>query len=278
MQTPAIPATVRDLAPIALGRTAEVYLLPGCRVLKLFHAWMPPGAAEQEALAAEIVAAAGAPAPACDGLVEVDGRRGIVFAAVRGDSMLAWISRRPWQVRAAGRQLARLQASIAAVPAGRLTSARTALADAIALADGAPDDLREAALAALAHLPDGTAMCHLDFHPDNVILTSSGPVVIDWMTAARGEPGLDVARTLLLLEVGVPPRVSPVIGVAFGFARSQVRRGYVRERLRLGDVTAEQVRAWQLPAAVARYREGIQNEWPALERLARRYAAYPPSR
>jgi len=38
----------------------------------------------------------------------------------------------------------------------------------------------------------GTRLVHLDLHPDNVILSSSGPTVIDWTNARDGSPALDV--------------------------------------------------------------------------------------
>jgi tRNA A-37 threonylcarbamoyl transferase component Bud32 len=40
---------------------------------------------------------------------------------------------------------------------------------------------------------------HLDLHPDNVILTPDGPVVIDWRNATEGSPALDLAMTALIL-------------------------------------------------------------------------------
>jgi aminoglycoside phosphotransferase (APT) family kinase protein len=40
---------------------------------------------------------------------------------------------------------------------------------------------------------------HLDLHPGNVILTASGPMVIDWPNAARGDPLADVAYTWVIL-------------------------------------------------------------------------------
>lgn len=43
------------------------------------------------------------------------------------------------------------------------------------------------------------AIVHLDLHPENVVLTATGPVVLDWTTAARGAPGLDVAMTAVVL-------------------------------------------------------------------------------
>jgi hypothetical protein len=40
---------------------------------------------------------------------------------------------------------------------------------------------------------------HLDLHPDNVMLTPDGPVVIDWRNAEEGPPGLDWALSALIL-------------------------------------------------------------------------------
>ncbi len=40
---------------------------------------------------------------------------------------------------------------------------------------------------------------HLDLHPDNVMLTSRGPVVIDWRNAAEGPADLDVALSAVIL-------------------------------------------------------------------------------
>ncbi|MFG2751561.1 phosphotransferase [Streptomyces xanthophaeus] len=46
----------------------------------------------------------------------------------------------------------------------------------------------------------GHRVLHLDFHPENVMLTPQGPMVIDWATAAEGPPGLDSAMAALILS------------------------------------------------------------------------------
>ncbi|NDL60860.1 phosphotransferase [Phytoactinopolyspora mesophila] len=52
----------------------------------------------------------------------------------------------------------------------------------------------------------GQHVLHLDLHPDNVLLTSGGPVLIDWRNAAAGAPELDVALSALILaQVAVEP-------------------------------------------------------------------------
>jgi aminoglycoside phosphotransferase (APT) family kinase protein len=47
---------------------------------------------------------------------------------------------------------------------------------------------------------------HLDLHPENVIMTERGPMVIDWSNAGDGPAGLDVAvSALIMAEVAVDP-------------------------------------------------------------------------
>ncbi|MBN1094319.1 phosphotransferase [Blastococcus sp. TML/M2B] len=70
---------------------------------------------------------------------------------------------------------------------------------------------------------EGDALLHLDLHPDNVLLTADGPVVIDWTNAARGRPEVDVADAWLAMSVGSVPGgrlQAAVVGAAQGtFAR-----------------------------------------------------------
>ena len=45
----------------------------------------------------------------------------------------------------------------------------------------------------------GQSLLHLDLHPMNVMMTSRGPVVIDWTNAAAGDSLIDVGLTYVLL-------------------------------------------------------------------------------
>ncbi|MER7002348.1 phosphotransferase [Dactylosporangium sp. NPDC000555] len=52
----------------------------------------------------------------------------------------------------------------------------------------------------------GTRILHLDLHPENVVMTEGGPVVIDWRNSTEGPPELDVAMTALIIaSVAVLP-------------------------------------------------------------------------
>jgi aminoglycoside phosphotransferase (APT) family kinase protein len=51
----------------------------------------------------------------------------------------------------------------------------------------------------------GDRLLHRDLHPLNVIIGPSGPVVIDWANASRGDPAFDVADTWVLFACADPP-------------------------------------------------------------------------
>ncbi|MCX5141114.1 MULTISPECIES: phosphotransferase [unclassified Streptomyces] len=50
---------------------------------------------------------------------------------------------------------------------------------------------------------------HLDLHPDNVMLTADGPVVIDWSNSEEGPPALDRAMSALILAQVAVDRDGP---------------------------------------------------------------------
>jgi len=44
---------------------------------------------------------------------------------------------------------------------------------------------------------------HLDLHPDNVIMSARGPVLIDWRNSTDGPPGLDNAVSAVIIAQAV---------------------------------------------------------------------------
>ncbi len=53
---------------------------------------------------------------------------------------------------------------------------------------------------------------HLDLHPDNVILTATEPMVIDWCNTTEGAPALDWGiSALILAEVAVSLRMEALV-------------------------------------------------------------------
>jgi serine/threonine protein kinase len=81
----------------------------------------------------------------------------------------------------------------------------------------------------------GDRLVHRDLHPLNVMMTSAGPVVIDWANASAGDPAFDVADTWVLLACGSPPS-----GGVDRFIVPIGRRIFLRAFLRAVDTAAAQ--------------------------------------
>ena len=54
--------------------------------------------------------------------------------------------------------------------------------------------------------PGGEPLLHLDLHPLNVLVGADGPILIDWVNARPGHPGVDLAMTAVLIaQTAVDP-------------------------------------------------------------------------
>jgi GNAT superfamily N-acetyltransferase len=250
-------------ARIAVGRTAEVYAWGDDAVLKLIRPGMPDGMADFEARVAAVVESADLPAPRLLERVTVDGRPGLVYERVVGPSMLEEVGRRPRSTASLARRFAELHVRTNAAAGDDLPDLRTRLGESIA-ASGLPDGLIAAALALLDPLPPGNAVLHGDLHPGNVIMSPTGPEIIDWMTVARGDPAADVARTLFLLRDSIVPGASRLQLGALRLIRPWFARAYLDAYRRQTDLDLGRVRAWRPVVLAARLAEGIESERPGI--------------
>ena len=248
---------------IGRGFTAQVYAWDDGRVLKLFERWRPAAKVEKEFAITRAVHAAGLPVPSVHELVEVDGRKGIVFERVDGRSMFGQVVARPWQLFAAARQLAELHAQLHAIKApAELPTLREQVSGWIDAAAELSTAEKEELRRCLATLPDGDALCHGDFHPANILLSARGPIIIDWSSATRGQPLGDVARTSHLFEVADLPEESPRhILWLFKVARAALHRTYLKHYFQLRPGNPGELEAWRpvQKAAAAVWRQ-LQNE------------------
>lgn len=265
---------------IGRGRTADIYAWGDGLALKLYYEGWSHAAVEHEAQISRLVAAAGAPAPSASGPFTVNGRYGILFERLVGPTLLHQVAARPWTIRRAVRAFADLHLATHARVVGdhSLPTQRERLERQISDAPLVSDRIRAAALRRLEHLPEGSALCHGDYHPDNVLMTGHGPIIIDWASASRGHPLADVAQTELLLQIGEPPATpSRIERVLLAVARTYVRRAYLRRYfrryLRHGTTRQEELAAWRLPIAVARLADEIPGEQSKLLRLIEREMA-----
>jgi aminoglycoside phosphotransferase (APT) family kinase protein len=248
------------------GRTAEVFAWDEGRVLKLFRPAWARDVAESEAALARRLYDAGVPSPAVFGVVQYDGRFGVIYERIVGASLFDLLLTNPDAVVPLAHQLAETHVALNARHIPDLPATRQSLASALNRAgrEGGPlpVSLRDQALHALATLPDGEALSHGDYHPGNVLIGERGPLVIDWENAHTGHPAADVARAELLLLVG--PLYIPTT-IDFWQASDLVeilRTHYVQRYEQLTGIGEAAIAPWRLPIAAARLGEAIEEEIP----------------
>ena len=177
-----------------------MYDIGGGRVLRRYRDGRDAAAVDREARVMVHARAHGVPVPE---VFEVDGSD-IVMERATGPTMLDVLGRRPWTLRRQARLLARLHETVHRAPA--LPGLRAPCGD---------ED------------PDGQVLLHRDLHPMNVILTSAGPVIIDWEGAARGPAMYDVAWTWVIIASSEVPDTGLAAAAVRGL-QAQLTRSFVR--------------------------------------------------
>ena len=257
---------------IGKGRLAEVFEWGDTQVLKLFAAERDAAAIVAEARVSQAVHEAGVPTPGTSGVIEVDGRRGIIYDRVLGTPMVGQLTAKPWKLFSFGRTLAQLHASVHERNVDRLPSQHEQLERYIVNADLSAV-YRDRALRRLRELPQGTALCHGDFHPDNVLVDGKTATIIDWTTACSGNPVGDFARTSLILQLGaLPTGASLWTRVTVRSGRALFYRSYSQRYRLVRRVSQRDFQPWVLPIAVARLGQDVTTERDQLLALIEREA------
>lgn len=161
----------------------------------------------------------------------------LVMERLDGRDMLVDLTRRPWLARRHARLLAQMHNRLHQIPAP----------------PGFPRPLGP-----------GDTVLHLDLHPGNVMLTSRGPVVIDWSNRAVGPAGADVAIAYLIMACSEVDDLPLMIRPLASALRATVVRHFL---LGAGDDHVPHI------AAAARLRMADRNVRPSeAEWLARKVA------
>jgi aminoglycoside phosphotransferase (APT) family kinase protein len=191
---------------IASGRAADVYAYGDHHVVRRYRTDHDN---IYEAAVMQHVAAHGYPVPE---VVEVSGRD-MVMERLDGTTMLTDLGKHPWRMFRYAKICADLLHRLHAIPAPAWFHTKH---------------------------DHGEVTVHLDLHPDNVMVTSRGPVVIDWSNAGRGDGNAEVADLWLVLATAEAPgsRLDRLIvavgrGLLVGRILARFDRDAVRQKLRL---------------------------------------------
>ena len=262
------------LTLIAAGREAEIYAWGEGSVLRLFREQRPPLAIEREAAAMRAVRASFPLVPEVRGEASALGRPGLILERVDGIDLLTRIDKKPWTIWNAGAISGGLHAQVHDIEAPAvMPSLRDRINGSLAQ-PLVPPHLAEYARRELESLPDGDRLCHGDFHPGNILLSSHGPIVIDWPNAARGDPTADLARTIMMIEAAALPQgTALVVRVGQRFGRRVLLAAYMRAYRRHRPVDAALLQRWITVRRIDRLAEDIPEERATLLAAAERSLA-----
>ncbi|TGL44903.1 aminoglycoside phosphotransferase family protein [Leptospira perdikensis] len=254
--------------PFAIGRSADLYALEDHKILKLFF----PDAKESEIdLECENTVEAntkGASKMRCYGKAKVGNRFGIIFDRVDGISLTKLPDKNPLELFRIAGTLARLHYGIHKITSDKYKDIKVIL-NACLLSEPLSflnSEEKEKTKSYISTLPDGNSILHLDFHPENVIVEGKNEIIIDWMTAAKGNPAADVAFTVLLFtDAELWPGTPKLKIIFYTIIRKFILGGYLKVYKQLSGRTDAEITAWRLPALILRL--GLWNIESERERL-----------
>ncbi len=242
-------------APLATGRSARLYEWQPGQVLKLFFDVVPERDIDAEYRQTCEAAAQGVTGMACHGRVRVENRFGIILDRIDGISLTRLPEKNPLFFFSLPRILATLHLDLHNSKTRAMNDVRDSAA---AMLETAPlaflsQEEKSAAQERIRALPDGNAVLHMDFHPENILVKGKEYTLIDWMTAGRGHPAADVASTVFLLrDAELFPGISAAKKAFYEMVRRFILSRYLKTYLNGSDLTLDDIHAWRLPVLMLR--------------------------
>ena len=257
---------------IGSGRAAEVFEWGPGFVAKVLRLGFPADGLTREAKALAAASRAGVPTPQPGEIISYQGRPGLVMERIDGRDILDLLEKEPWRMWKLMTMVGRVHAQLNETAAPlELPSVHARAAGIIANDRQIPEAARPRLLALLERLDPGDRLCHLDFHPGNVMLTLAGPVIIDLSNASVGPAAADHAKSWVVLSAGEAPPDSPWFGKALiTFLRGLARDVYARAYRKAAPVDNAELAAWKAVMVAVRLEEGIESERRKLLRMLSR--------
>ena len=242
---------------IGQGNTAQIYRLDDNKILKLFRRGLYKEAVEGEYQNGIFIQRILDCVPKVFDMVEVDGRHGIIYEEIKGIDMLKSMLNSLWKVNYYAKELAHYHLSIQKPVFDNISTVKEKLEDDINSVDVLSDKNKEIVIKYLKKLPEGTELCHFDFHPGNIMIANNKAIFLDWMTACKGDVCADIARTCIMLKYGQAINTSWISRKIISTFQHHICKVYLKEYLRISNRNIEDINRWELPVAAARLREWI---------------------
>lgn len=183
---------------ISDGDKVQVYEYEGNAVKVFKDPDEPKSVVLYEALAHTRVEEAGYPRiPSLEGIYKVDGKWAMAYKFIKGSTLAQLMRENPAKADEYLALMVDLQIEVNCCRSAKLSKLKDYLKRSIDSLDIIDDVKKYELLNRLEAMPKHVKLCHGDFTPDNIIISSDGAYVVDWLKAKQGNASADVAKTYL---------------------------------------------------------------------------------
>lgn len=255
------------------GACAEVFEWEdGSKIVKLAKPNTDSAALQREWKHCRSAWECGLPVPKPFGLVTVEGRPGVVFERIYGESILNRFINKTVGPSKQENGLDLLEDHLDARITARLlyqihtnsvslSSQRTKIRNDIGRAPSLTKPEREALIAHLDQLPVKQQLCHGDPNPGNILLRDHDALIIDWNDASTGNPEADLAEYVILIRYAViPPYLPTKLNTFLNTIRDSTIRIFLEEYERLSGIGYAEIEPWIAPVAARKLSSDATSE------------------
>jgi len=242
---------------IGKGRTADVYYHEG-KAIKVFSNDISDEWVAYEYKVNEI--ASKSLGPKVYSMDKLDDKKAISFEYIDGELLSEHFKNHMSRCRSLGKVFGTLHYRMHQNKADELIDQKTYFSNQLKKIKILDEDIKERLLNHLDTLEDGHALCHGDYHIENIIISDTWRI-IDWTNAYSGNPLSDVARTYMILKSPYVKTFVPwYLRGGLNTVVSMFTMHYFRSYRKESDITFKKMRVWLPIIYACRLNENIKEE------------------
>lgn len=242
--------------PMFRARSSEVFDLGDEKVLKLYFDSVSKENVDIELLNTTVAFETGCTPMECFGKVEVNGRQGLVFKKLYGESLTNMPMKNPAILFTAGKIIAALHTHVHSAHSDKLRDVRQVALETLdnGLFTFLSTEESEKLKNYISALPEADNIIHLDFHTDNIMCDGNKYQVIDWMTACKGRPEAELAMMHFLFhDAELFPGSSKLKIFLMSTVRVFIYNGFIKNYVKMNKgFSKDSHKPWDVVAYVLR--------------------------
>jgi aminoglycoside phosphotransferase (APT) family kinase protein len=247
---------------LGVGRTATVYEYHEDQVIKLYNETISDEFIKKELRINQLINELIDVAPTAFHIVDIEGKKGIVFEKVVGKDLVTKLKRQPNQATFFAKEFADPQVEFHRIEVNGLNKQKDEFTYRV-IKSGLEQDKIDFLLNLINTLEDDNKICHGDYHPGNFIY-GKRKRVLDWTNAYQGHPVGDVLKTMLLIN-------TPYGNTHLKWYQKPIRsivvklfsRVYMNYYLERNQLKINSLNSWEAVIYASRLCEGVpgEEEW-----------------